>query len=183
MKNIKTFETFINEGKVNEAFVGTVNADVLEKTLADFASNDDDSIDIPTLQKGYETIAKLLKGNLKTVASEMEEGEYELCKALAIGLDKRATGGIDPMGKRKNAAPEGSNVSIANRGRINSAFTDGAVAHEVIVYHIGDIKVDVATWMDGDDYAEFDHVAYLKKDEKKLIAWVNKNLSEDDMEY
>ena len=189
MKNIKPFNEFVNESlKLNEAFVGAINADVLEKTLADFAESvegddGDDSINIPTLQKGYETIAKLLKGNLKTVASEMEEGEYELCKALNIGLDKRATGGITPAGKRVNVAPEGTNVSIAARGQITSAFTDGRVTHEVIVYHIGDIKVDVACWEDGDDYAEFHHVAYLKKDEKKLVAWVNKNLTEDDMEY
>jgi len=169
--------------RLNEAFVNPSPCELLQDTLKGFSESDDDSIDITVLTKGYETIAKLLKGNMKTVVSEMEEGEYELCKALAVGLDKRATGGITDTGKRKNESPEGSNVSIVNRGQINSAFTSNSLPREVIVYHIGDIKVDVATWVDGDEYAEFDHVAFLKKDEKKLISWVNKNMSEDDMEY
>jgi hypothetical protein len=177
MKNIQTFDSFINESKVNEAFVSPTAMATLDSTFSDYegGAEDDDSINIPIMKKGYEIIAKLLKGNMKTVVSEMEEGEYELCKALAIGLDKRATG--------YNNFPVDPNIQIAGEANINSAFDSSNSKRRVVLYHIKDANIDVAVWVDGDDYAEFDHIACLKKDEKKLVAWVNKNLSEDDMGY
>jgi hypothetical protein len=174
MKNLKTFQEFVNESKLNEAFVGKTDMALLQSTYEDYEDAADD-YDIPALKKGYETIAKLLKGNMKNVCSEMEEGEFELCKALATGLDKRATGTF--------GYPIDPNITVAGSATINSAFDSGNKAHVVTLYHIKDINVHVATWEDGDDFAEFDHIACLKKDEKKLVAWVNKNMSEDDMDY
>jgi hypothetical protein len=176
MKNLQTFQEFVNESRINEAFVGKTDMQLLQDTYNDYIPQAEDyGMDMSVLKKGYETIAKLLKGNMKNVCSDMEEGEYELCKALAIGLDKRATG--------KFGYPIDPNISVAGSETVNSAFTDGPISHVVTLYHIKDIDIHVVTWVDGDDYAEFDHIACLKKDEKKLVAWVNKNMSEDDMGY
>ncbi len=177
MKNIKTFTEFVNESKLNEAFVGNTDCQLLQDTFEDYEGmGDDGEIDIKVLKKGYETIAKLLKGNMKNVCSEMEEGEFDLCKALHVGLDKRATGGMDK-------SPIDPNITIEGTANINSAFQSSNIVREVTLYHIKDANIHVATWWDGDDFAEFSHIAFLKKDEKKLIAWVNKNMSSDDMTY
>ena len=176
MKNLQTFQEFINESSINEAFVGKTDLPLLQSTYEDYEPQADEyEMDIDLLKKGYETIAKLLKGNMKNVCSEMEEGEFELCKALEVGLHKRATGAF--------GYPIDPNIAVAGSATFNSAFSSGNESHVVTLYHIKDVNIHVATWSDGDDYAEFDHIACLKKDEKKLVAWVNKNLTEDDMSY
>jgi hypothetical protein len=164
-KNIR-----LNESRINEAFATLDMGSTFEGTLSSYEEGEDEDTDIKVMKKGFEDIAKLLKGNLKTISSTMEEGDYEFSQSLTVGLDKRVDAGD-------------SNIERIGETTINSPFDSRNTATSVTAYLIKDAGVTCACWNYGDDFATFDHVAYLTKDSKKLLAWVNKNLTEDDMNY
>jgi hypothetical protein len=88
MKNLKTFAEFVNEAHI--ATYATLDGDdILSKTYKDYESNDDENLDLKVMKKGYESIAKLVGGNMNTVSSTMEEGDYEFCMALNAFLPDR----------------------------------------------------------------------------------------------
>ena len=169
-KSIGLFKSsFLNESRINEAFATLEMGDTLEKTLADF-SEDEDGISIKVMTKGFNDIAKLLKGNLKTICSTMEEGDFEFCQALNQGLKKRVEAGD-------------ANIVRTGEHTILSPFQESGDNVIVTAYLIKDANVTCACWHYGDDFVGFDHVAYPKNDGKKLLAWVNKNMTEDDMNF
>jgi len=170
MKNLKTFNEFLNESKLNEAFATLEAGESLQDTLSSYEDNDDEDFDIKTMTKGYTEVAKLLKGNLKTISSTMEEGDYEFSQALKVGLHKRVDAGD-------------TNIERIGETTINSPFDSSNSKVTVTAYLIKDAGVTCACWRYGDDFADFDHVAYPTKDGKKLLDWVNKNLSKVDMTY
>jgi hypothetical protein len=170
MKNLKTFNEFVNESKLNEAFATLEGDDVLSSTYKDYESSEDEDLDLKVMKKGFESIAKLLGGNMNNVSSTMEEGDYEFSRSLNVGLDKRFN----------NADP---NIEKVGQVNINSPFDSSNSSTPVTCYLIKDANIKVATWNYGDDFATFDHVAYLTKDAKALLKWVNSNLSDDDMQY
>lgn len=167
---IGLFKKSLFESFVNEAFATLEMGEPLENTISSYEEGDDEDLDIKVMTKGYTAVAKLLKGNLKNVSSTMEEGDYELCRALIVGLVKRVEAGD-------------ANIERTGETTINSPFDSRNSAVTVTSYLIKDANVTCACWRLGDDFAEFDHVAYLTKDAKKLLAWVNKNMTEADMEY
>lgn len=170
MINLKTFNEFVNESKLNEAFATLKGDDILSKTFKDYESGEDEDLDLKVMKKGYESIAKLLGGNMNNVSSTMEEGDFEFCRSLNQGLRKRFKAN-DP------------NIEIVGEVTINSPFDSGNESTPVTCYLIKDVNIKVATWNYGDDFAVFDHVAYLTKDAKSLLKWVNSNLSDSDMDY
>jgi len=100
----------------------------------------------------------------------MEEGDYEFSQALNQGLKKRVDAGD-------------TNIERTGETSINSPFDSSNSVVYVTAYLIKDANVTCACWNYGDDFATFDHVAYPKNDGKKLLAWVNKNMTEDDMDF
>lgn len=170
MENLKTFTEFVNESELNEAFASLEGDDILSNTYKDYQSSDDEDIDLKVMKTGYESIAKLLGGNMNNISSTMEEGDYEFSRSLNIGLDKRFTDS-DP------------NIKKVGEVNINSPFDSYNSSVPVTCYHIKDADVKVAVWNYGDNNATFDHVAYATKDAKKLLKWVNSNLSDEDMDY
>ena len=171
-KSIGLFKSsFLNESRINEAFATLEMGDTLEKILADYTEGgEDEGVDIKVMTKCFNNIAKLLKGNLKTISSTMEEGDYEFSQALNQGLKKRVDAGD-------------TNIERTGETSINSPFDSSNSVVYVTAYLIKDANVTCACWNYGDDFATFDHVAYPKNDGKKLLAWVNKNMTEDDMDF
>jgi hypothetical protein len=178
MKNLHSFEEFLNESVVNEAFAKDEGADTFdvmlkerEKEAAEYGwDTGEGGCDLKLLVKHYEDIAKHLKGNLKTVICDMSEISYELVSALYVGLNKRHQAGD-------------ANIKLVSEFNFNSAWHSAAQKRNVQLFHIVDANINVAVWMDGDDYADFEYFACLKKDHKNLIKWVNTNMSEADMNY
>ena len=171
MKNLKTFAEFVNEAAQSHIgkykHIGTYATldgdDILAQTYKNFESSDDEDLDLKVMKKGYESIAKLVGGNMNTVSATMEEGDFEFCRALNQFLPERVASN-DP------------NIEKVGEVTINSPFTSAKDPAYVSCYLIKDVNIKVATWFYGDDFAVFDHVAYLTKDAKALLTWVNANL-------
>jgi hypothetical protein len=176
MKNLYSFEEFLNESKLNEAFAKDEGADTLDVLFKEREDEGDEfevgegGCDLKLLKKQYEDIAKALKGNLKNVMCDMSEISYELTDALYIGLQKRHKAGD-------------ANIKLVSEFNFNSPWDSASTKQNVKLFHIVDANIDVAIWMDGDDFSSFEYFACLKKDHKNLIKWVNTNMSAEDMKF
>jgi hypothetical protein len=178
MKNLQTFAEFINESKLNEALAtaadlkdGAVTLADRYKEIADIVNDEPDYCDLKSVKKQYEIIAKQLRASEKDIMSiDSESDATDLVLAFHIGLDKRRKAGD-------------SNIEVVSEFNFNSAWDSRGAKRNCVHYHVVDGKFDVITFMDGDDFADFTHLLYLKKDEKALLDWGNKNLSNRDTMY
>lgn len=178
MKNLKTFAEFVNESKLNEALStaadlkdGAVTLADRYSEIADIVNDQPDYCDLKSIKKQYETIAKQLRAPEKDIMSvDSESDASDLVVAFHIGLDKRRKGGD-------------SNIKVVSEFNFNSAWDSKGTKINCVHYHIVDGKFDVITFMDGDDFSDFTHLLYLKKDEKTLLDWANKNMTTADTEY
>jgi hypothetical protein len=178
MKNLKTFNEFVNES-VNEAFA---EFDAYRPTLQDRLDGhiedakdadtpiEDFGADMKLWKKQYELASKALKTPMNKCATTDSEGSYELAIALNVGLQKRRDAGDD-------------NIKLVAEIPFNSPWKSNSTKLTMYHWHIVDAKLDVITYRDGDDYADFDSIIFPEKQKAKLLKWVNTNMSEDDMTY
>jgi hypothetical protein len=180
MKNLKTFAEFVNESKLSEALATAADLKDGAITLADryseiegIMTNEDlpDYCDIKALKKQYELLAKTLRSTEdKIMIIDSESDAYDLVLAYNIGLSKRRKSGD-------------ANVKLVSEFTFTSPWDSRSSKIDCKHYHIVDGKFDVITFMDGDGFADFTYVVYLKKDEKTLLDWANKNMTTADTEY
>ena len=174
MKNLQTFQEFINENFVNEKY--DYNTGFPFEGDNTFAGNikmqqetgevDDDMM--AKLKTNWETISKQLKGNVNSVTYSMSEGnDYRFVVALYYGLAHRV---------------EEKDPNIKRLDGVGGESPFGGADDSGYIYNIKDINVNVAVWEGGDEYSSFQHVACLTKDAKKLEKWVNDNMTEADFE-
>jgi hypothetical protein len=173
MKNLLTFGEFI---QINEAFAsfdgsfrGTL-AERLKGIKEDEAEMGEGVVDMKLLTTQYELIAKSLKVPMNKIAYADSEDNYELVEALSVGL-------------RKRFDAQDQNIKIMNEFNFNSPWHSAAVKRPLYYYHIADANLDVMAWTDGDDFADFNMIAFPVADKKKLVDWVNKNMTKDDMQF
>lgn len=177
MKNLKTFQEFVNES-INEAFASfdsyrpTLQArlDGIEEDARDNDVPVDDMCNMNLLRKQFDLASKALKTPINKCATTDTEGSYELTLALNIGLKKRIMNGD-------------ANIKLVDEIQFNSPWDSRNTSHIMSVYHIVDAKLDVITYSDGDDHAEFESIIFPENQKAKLLKWVNSNMSEEDMEY
>ena len=169
MKNIQSFEKFINES-VNEAAIKFNPRDLDSGTFFSVIDSFDDEtieeyeIEIDNMTKGYETIAKALGGNLKNVNfGDSENNNYEFFKFLI-----NVTYGETAFDKGAKF-PE---VKILKTFDIPSGYRDGD--NQASLVEIPGVCKYVA-WLDGDDYSNFDYAAYKSSDAAKIAKWAQEN--------
>jgi hypothetical protein len=175
MKNLQSFEEFINESKVNEALAsaadvndGAVSLKDRMAEIEEITADEPDYCDLKTLKKQYEVLSKALRAtDDKIMIIDSESDAYDLVLAYNIGLRKRRDAGD-------------ANVKVVGELRFNSAWDSRNSLINATHYHIVDGKFDVITFMDGDGFADFYYAVYLKPQEKNWLAWGNKNMTEDD---
>ncbi len=180
MKNLKTFAEFVNESKLNEALATAADLKDGAMTLAGgyaeiegimTKQNLPDYCDIKALKKQHELLAKALRSTedkIMIIDSESDAGDLVL--AFNIGLDKRRKAGD-------------SNVKLVSEFTFTSPWDSRSSKIDCKHYRIVNGNFDIITFMDGDDFADFTYVVYLKKDEKTLLDWANKNMTTADTEY
>lgn len=168
MKHIKPFEQFVNESVVK---FNPRNLD--QGTFFDFIDSmdqetiDEYEVDMDKLTKGYEDIAKALGGNLKNVSfGDSENNDYEFFKFLMnVSL---GTSAFDADAK----LPE---VKIVKDLKVTTGWRDGD-NHATLVEIPGVAKY--VTWLDGDDFSNFDYAAYKTSDLPKIAKWAQENYVE-----
>jgi hypothetical protein len=180
MKNLKTFSEFLNESKLNEALASSADwkdgavslkdrRDEIAKTMQD--EEIEDYCDIKALDKQYEILAKTLRISAdKAMIIDSESDAGDLVGALNRGLDKRRKAGD-------------ANIKVVGEFTFNSPWDSRNSKLVGTHYHIVDAKLDLLTFLDGDDFSTFDYVVYNKAQEKALLDWGNKNLTKDDLYY
>jgi hypothetical protein len=179
MKNLKTFTEFINESKLNEAFA-TFDADrptlqarldgVEEDAAGEGITPDEMGVDMKLWRNQFDLASKALKTPLNKCATTDSEGSYELAIALNVGLRKRRDAGD-------------SNIELVAEIPFNSPWKSSNSKNIMSHYRIVDAKLDVITYEDGDDYADFQSIIFPENQKAKLLKWVNTNMSEDDMTF
>jgi hypothetical protein len=75
------------------------------------------------------------------------------------------------------------NIKVVGEIQFNSPWDSRATSRLMHHYHIVDAKLDVITYTDGDDWAEFDTIVFPENQKAKLLKWVNTNMSKADMSY
>lgn len=177
MKHLHTFEEFLNESKLNEAFAKLNLGSTLDKVISDTKDGeswiidvfpDSEDVNIKVMKKGYESIASLLGGSTKNVSMTMSEEDEEFSISLNNALPERF--------KKKDP-----NIQKLGETTIGSPLDSASTSIPVTCYLIKDVNIKVAIWEDGDDFLTYPQVAFLSKDAKDLLKWVNKNLSELDL--
>jgi len=167
MKHIKTLESFVNEAvKFNPR-------DLDQGTFFDFIDSMDAEtieayeVDMDNMTKGYEAIAKALGGNTKNVNfGDSENNEYEFFKFLtnvslgSVAFDK----GVK--------LPE---VKFLKTFNIPSGWRDGD--NQATLVEIPGVA-NYVTWLDGDDFSNFDYCAYKSSDLPKIAKWAQENYVE-----
>jgi hypothetical protein len=169
MKNIKTFEQFVNESTTNEAIKFNPR-DLDSGTFYDYIDSLDDEtieeyeIDMDNVTKGYETIAKALGGNLRNVNfGDSENNNYEFFKFLT-----NITYGETAFDKGAKV-PE---IKVLKTFTVPSGFRGGD--NQASLVEIPGVCKYVA-WLDGDDFSNFDYVAYKSSDAAKIAKWAQEN--------
>jgi len=167
MKYIKTFESFVNEAvKFNPRnldqgtffdFIDSMDAETIE----------DYGVEMDNMTKGYEAVAKELGGNLKNVSfGDSENNDYEFFKFLmSVSL---GTSAFDKGAK----LPE---LKVIKNFRIPSGWRDGD--NEAILVEIPGVA-NYVTWLDGDEFSNFDYCAYKTSDLPKIAKWAQENYVE-----
>jgi len=167
MKYIKTFESFVNEAvKFNPRnldqgtffdFIDSMDAETIE----------DYGVEMDNMTKGYEAVAKELGGNLKNVSfGDSENNDYEFFKFLMnVSL---GTSAFDKGAK----LPE---LKVIKNFRIPSGWRDGD--NEAILVEIPGVA-NYVTWLDGDEFSNFDYCAYKTSDLPKIAKWAQENYVE-----
>ena len=178
MKNLKTFNEFINESKLNEALASA--ADVKDGAVSlkdrmieieELCADNEDYCDLKTLKKQYEVLSKALKAtDDKIMIIDSESDAYDLVLAYNIGLQKR-----------RDAAD--ANIKVVGELKFNSAWDSSNSLINATHYHIVDGKFDVITFTDSDGFADFYYAVYLKPQEKNWLTWGNKNMTDADTNY
>lgn len=174
MKNLKTFNEFINESKLNEALAsaadvkdGAVSLKDRMTEIEELVADQPDYCDLKTLKKQYETLTKALRTTQdKIMIIDSESDAYDLVLAYNFGLQKRKDAGD-------------SSVKVVGDVRFNSAW-DSKNTMINATHYLVDGKFDVITFMDGDGFADFYYAVYLKNQEKALLDWANKNMTASD---
>lgn len=172
MKNLLSFEDFINESRLNEALAspadvkdGAVSLKDRLAEVADIAADEPDYVDLKTLKKQYDVLAKALRASDdKVMIIDSESDAYDLVLAYNIGLQKRRDSGDD-------------NVKVIAELKFNSPWDSKNTLLNAIHYHVVDGNFEVITFMDGDGFADFYYAVYLKPQEKSFIDWANKNMT------
>jgi hypothetical protein len=174
MKNLQTFQEFVNENFINEkydyntGFPFETNTTLSSQIKMQQETGEVDDDMLAKMKTNFETIAKQLKGNINSVTYAMSEGDdYRFVVALNYGLAHRV---------------EEKDRNIKELKGIGGEAPFGGSDLSGYIYNIKDINVDVAVWEEGDEYSSFQHVACLTKDAKKLEKWVNDNMTEADFE-
>jgi len=167
MKHIKTFEIFVNEAvKFNPRnldqgtffdFIDSMDAETIE----------DYGVEMDNMTKGYEAVAKELGGNLKNVSfGDSENNDYEFFKFLMnVSLGSMA---FDKGVK----LPEVKSLKTFN---IPSGWRDGD--NQATLVEIPGVA-NYVTWLDGDDFSNFDYCAYKSSDLPKIAKWAQENYVE-----
>jgi hypothetical protein len=170
MKNLQTFEQFVNESTTNEAIKFNPR-DLDAGTFFDYIDSMDDEtieeyeVDMDKMTKGYELIAKALGGNLKNVNfGDSENNNYEFFKFLM-----NVTMGTSAFDKGAKV-PE---VKILKTFNVPSGWRDGDYGQAQLVEIPGVCKY--VTWLDGDDFSNFDYAAYKSSDVAKIAKWAQEN--------
>ena len=169
MKNLQTFEQFVNES-INEASV-KFNPRGLDSGsfFSMIDSMDDDTVEeyeinMDNMTKAYETIAKALGGNLKNVNfGDSENNDYEFFKFLT-----NVTYGETAFDKGAKI-PE---IKILKTFDVPSGYRDGE--SQATLVEIPGVCKYVA-WLDGDDFSNFDYAAYKTSDLPKIAKWATEN--------
>jgi hypothetical protein len=169
MKNLQTFEQFVNESTTNEAIkfnprdldAGTF-FDVIDSF--DEESIEDYGIDMDNMTKGYETIAKALGGNLKNVNfGDSENNNYEFFQFLMkVTMAEHAF-------EKGAKIPE---IKVLKTFNVPSGYRD-EIGQATLVEIPGVCKY--VAWLDGDDYSNFDYAAYKSSDAAKIAKWATEN--------
>jgi hypothetical protein len=173
MKNLLTFGEFI---QINEKFASFDDSfratleDRLKGIKDDNEEMGEEMCNIKLITTQYQMIAKTLGLPMKSVALADSEENYEFVESLSIGL-------------RKRVDSQDSNIELVKELNFNSPWHSAATKRPMYHYHINDADIDLISWTDGDDFAEFDMIAFSEKDKKKLVDWVNANMSSADMKY
>ena len=173
MKNLQTFEQFVNES-INEASVKFNPRGLDAGTFFDYIDSMDDQtiedyeVDMDKMTKGYETIAKALGGNLKNVNfGDSENNNYEFFKFLMY-----VTIGESAFDKGAKI-PE---IKILKTFDVTSGWREGNYGPARLVEIPGVCKY--VTWVDGDDFSDFDYAAYKTSDLPKIAKWATENYVE-----
>jgi hypothetical protein len=169
MKNLQTFEQFLNES-FNESSVKFNPRNLDAGTFFDYIDSMDDEtiedyeVNMDNMTKGYETIAKALGGNLKNVSfGDSENNDYEFFKFLMnVSL---GTSAFDKGAK----LPE---LKIVKNFTVPSGWRDDE-GQATLVEIPGVAKY--ITWQDGDDFSSFDYAAYKTSDLPKIAKWAEEN--------
>ena len=164
MKHIQSFESF-----VNEATVKFNPKDLDQGTFFEFIDSlDAESIEgmglnLDNLNKGYADVAKALGSNIKNVNfGDSENNNFEFFKFLT---------NIAMMGD----AFKGKKVKILKTFDIESAWREDK--NQAILVEIPGVA-NYVTWLDGDDYSDFDFCAYKTSDLPKIAKWAQENYEE-----
>ena len=170
MKNLKTFSEFVNESLINEA-VKFNPKDVAEGTFFNFINSmdsetiEDYQIDMDKMTKGYEMISKALGGNLKNVEfGDSENNNFDFFRFLS-----NVTIGKYSFGKGAKI-PE---VKVLKTFDVPSGYRDGNYGPAKLVEIPGVCKY--VTWVDGDEFSNFDYAAYKSSDAAKIAKWAQDN--------
>jgi hypothetical protein len=169
MKNIQSFEQFINES-VNEAAIKFNPRDLDAGSFFSVIDSMDDEtieeyeINMDNMTKAYETIAKTLGGNLRNVNfGDSENNNYEFFKFLtAVTYGETA---FDKGAK----IPE---IKILKTFAVPSGYRDGD--NQASLVEIPGVCKYVV-WADGDDFSDFDYAAYKSSDVAKIAKWAQEN--------
>jgi hypothetical protein len=169
MKNLQTFEQFVNES-INEASVKFNPRDLNLDTFFGVIDSMDDEfieeyeINMDNMTKAYETIAKALGGNLKNVNfGDSENNDYEFFKFLT-----NVTYGETAFDKGAKI-PE---IKILKTFDVPSGYRDGE--SQATLVEIPGVGKYVA-WLDGDDFSNFDYAAFKSSDATKIAKWATEN--------
>jgi len=174
MKNLKTFNEFLNQSELNEGIANPkdVKSDARSaiKRKADIIEFDElDASGIKLLDKQHELFSKTLKTSDKELMMlDSESNAYELVQAIYFGFQKRRDEGD-------------KNIQLVSTLTFQSPFAEKA--SPAYHYRILDAKIDLIALQDGDEFADFQIIVYSKRQEKDLISWANANLSDADLEY
>jgi len=179
MKNLKTFNEFVNESKINEALAsasdlknGSTSITDRRKMIEDDSEAAGEPVcDMKLLDAMYSTFTKALKTpENKLMVIDSESDAYDFVLACFIGFQKRRDSGD-------------SNIKLVDELSFNSAWHSSGQRRPAYHWHIIDAKLDIITFEDGDDWADFQMVVYPKAQESVLLKWVNTNMTTDDTEY
>ena len=168
MKNLQTFEQFVNESTTNEAIKFNprdLDAGTFFDVISGYEGDEEDfGIDMDNMTKCYETIAKALGGNLKNVNfGDSENNNYEFFKFLV-----NVTYGETAFDKGAKI-PE---IKVLKTFNVPSGYRD-EIGQATLVEIPGVCKY--VAWLDGDDYSNFDYAAYKSSDAAKIAKWATDN--------